>query len=95
MAEAYCVKDKKKVEVQNAQRITMKNGKPAIQGTCPECGGTVCRPAGGGSRATGRALAGWANANNGLHRLPVGASLVPVTTGATYADRHRILPIRG
>ena len=28
MAEAYCVKDKKKVEVVNPQRITMKNGKP-------------------------------------------------------------------
>ena len=27
MAEAYCVKDKRKVEVQNPQRITMKNGK--------------------------------------------------------------------
>jgi len=35
MAEAYCVKDKQKVEVQNPQKITMKNGKPAIQGTCP------------------------------------------------------------
>ena len=43
MAEAYCVKDKKKVEVQNAQKITMKNGKPALQGTCPECGGKVFR----------------------------------------------------
>ena len=41
MAEAYCVKDKMKVEVQNAQRITMKNGKPALQGTCPKCGGKV------------------------------------------------------
>jgi hypothetical protein len=41
MAEAYCVKDKKKVEVVNPQRITMKNGKPALQGTCPECGGKV------------------------------------------------------
>jgi len=28
MAEAYCVKDKMKVEVVNPQRITMKNGKP-------------------------------------------------------------------
>ena len=35
MAEAYCVKDKKKVEVENPQQITMKNGKPALQGTCP------------------------------------------------------------
>jgi Domain of unknown function (DUF5679) len=41
MAEAYCVKDKMKVEVQNPQRITMKNGKPALQGTCPRCGGKV------------------------------------------------------
>ena len=41
MAEAYCVKDKKKVEVVNPQRITMKNGKPALQGTCPVCGGKV------------------------------------------------------
>ena len=38
MAEAYCVKDKMKVEVQNPQQITMKNGKPALSGTCPKCG---------------------------------------------------------
>lgn len=43
MAEAYCVKDKKKVEVQNAQQITMKNGKPAIRGTCPDCGTKIFR----------------------------------------------------
>ena len=36
MAEAYCVKDKMKVEVQNPQKITMKNGKPAISGHLPE-----------------------------------------------------------
>ncbi|HVL54502.1 MAG TPA: DUF5679 domain-containing protein [Vitreimonas sp.] len=41
MAEAYCVKDKQKVEVQNPQQITMKNGKAALQGTCPKCGGKV------------------------------------------------------
>jgi hypothetical protein len=41
MAEAYCVKDKQKVEVVNPQRITMKNGKAALQGTCPICGGKV------------------------------------------------------
>ena len=38
MAEAYCVRDKMKVEIQNPQKITMKNGKPAIKGTCPKCG---------------------------------------------------------
>ena len=41
MAEAYCVKDKQKVEVQNPQKITMKNGKPAVQGKCPVCGTTM------------------------------------------------------
>ncbi len=38
MAEAYCVKCKAKREVKNAQNITMKNGKPALSGTCPVCG---------------------------------------------------------
>src|SRR3972149_6285936 len=41
MAQAYCVKDKMKVEVQNPQQITMKNGKPALSGTCPKCGTKV------------------------------------------------------
>ena len=43
MAEAYCKTDKKMVEVLNPQRITLKNGKPALQGACPECGGKVVR----------------------------------------------------
>ena len=51
MAEAYCVKDKKKVEVVNPQKITMKNGKPAISGTCPICGGKVFKIGGLTARA--------------------------------------------
>ena len=43
MAEAYCVRDKMKVEIQNPQKITMKNGKPATKGTCPKCGNSVFR----------------------------------------------------
>jgi hypothetical protein len=43
VAEAYCVKDKMKVEIQNPQRIDLKNGKPAIKGTCPKCGTTGFR----------------------------------------------------
>jgi hypothetical protein len=43
MTEAYCVKDKKKVAIQNPQSITMKNGKPAVTGTCPQCGTKVFR----------------------------------------------------
>src|SRR5438270_8831641 len=38
MATGYCLKCKKQVEMQNAQAITMKNGKPATTGTCPTCG---------------------------------------------------------
>ena len=38
MAEAYCVKCKAKVEVKNPENITMKNGRPALKGTCPKCG---------------------------------------------------------
>ena len=41
MAQAYCVKDKMKVEVQNPVQITMKNGKSALSGTCPKCGTKV------------------------------------------------------
>ena len=43
MAEAYCVKCKAKVEIKEPQKITMKNGKPATQGTCPACGTKVFR----------------------------------------------------
>ena len=43
VAQAYCVKGKHMVEIANAQKVTMKNGKPAIQGTCPICGGKVFR----------------------------------------------------
>jgi len=34
----YCLKDKKKVEIKNPKQITMKNGKPATTGECPQCG---------------------------------------------------------
>ena len=35
--EAYCVKCRAKREMSNPQAITMKNGRPATQGTCPIC----------------------------------------------------------
>ncbi len=38
VVEAYCVKCKKKVPMQNPQGIIMKNGRPALRGTCPVCG---------------------------------------------------------
>lgn len=43
MAEFYCVKCKAKRTVDDAkvEKITMKNGRPASKGVCPECGTKV------------------------------------------------------
>lgn len=38
MSEAYCVKCKGKKEVQDPEQVTMKNGRKALKGTCPDCG---------------------------------------------------------
>ena len=35
---AYCVKCKSKREMQEGQKVTMKNGRPAMKGKCPVCG---------------------------------------------------------
>lgn len=43
MAEAYCVKCKAKKEIANPQQVTMKNGRPAVQGVCPSCGTKLFR----------------------------------------------------
>lgn len=37
------MKCRQKREMQNARQITMKNGKPATQGTCPICGTRMFR----------------------------------------------------
>jgi len=36
--KAYCVKCKASKEMENAQKVTMKNGRPAMKGKCPTCG---------------------------------------------------------
>ena len=41
--QAYCVKCRAKREMKDARGITMKNGKPATQGTCPVCGTKMFR----------------------------------------------------
>jgi hypothetical protein len=43
MVQGYCVKCRKKVEIKDAKKITMKNGKPATKGSCPSCGTGVFR----------------------------------------------------
>jgi hypothetical protein len=34
----YCVKCRMKTEMVNAQKVTMKNGRPAMKGKCAKCG---------------------------------------------------------
>jgi hypothetical protein len=41
--EAYCVKCKTKRNMADAKQVTMKNGRPAMQGKCPVCGTTLNR----------------------------------------------------
>ncbi|MBT8253177.1 MAG: hypothetical protein HKN00_03430 [Flavobacteriaceae bacterium] len=36
--EGYCVKCKSKKEMENATKVTMKNGRAAMKGKCPTCG---------------------------------------------------------
>ena len=40
MAEVtgYCVKCKKKTEMDKPQAVTLKNGRKATKGVCPKCG---------------------------------------------------------
>jgi hypothetical protein len=37
------MKCRKKVEMRNPKAVTLKNGRPATQGTCPSCGTKVFR----------------------------------------------------
>ena len=41
--QAYCFKCRKKVDIQNATQVKLKNGKPATKGKCGKCGTTVFR----------------------------------------------------
>jgi hypothetical protein len=41
MVDAYCVKCKAKRDVKNPKQVTLKNGRPAVQGTCSKCGTKV------------------------------------------------------
>ena len=43
MVYIYCLKCKSKRDVSGAHAVTMKNGKPAIHGVCPECSTKVFR----------------------------------------------------
>ena len=47
VAEGYCVKCKAKKEMVQTQEVTMKNGRPALKGVCPDCGTKIMRILGG------------------------------------------------
>jgi hypothetical protein len=55
MAEAFCFKCRAKRQITNETKVTLKNGRPAVQGTCPVCGTKVFRI---GSGAKGAAAKG-------------------------------------
>jgi len=41
--EAYCVKCKSKKEMQDTEEVTLKNGRRAMKGKCPDCGTSLFR----------------------------------------------------
>ncbi len=41
--EAYCFKCRRKREIRAPRATTLKNGRPATQGTCPVCSTRVFR----------------------------------------------------
>jgi len=41
--QAYCFRCRKKIEMKNAQKVTLKNGRPATKGLCPKCNAKVFR----------------------------------------------------
>jgi len=43
MTTVYCVKCRKKREIKDLKKVKLKNGRPAVKGTCPKCGTKVFR----------------------------------------------------
>jgi hypothetical protein len=41
--QAYCLKCRQKREMNNPQQVSLKNGRPATQGSCPVCGTKMYR----------------------------------------------------
>ncbi len=51
MAEiAYCVKCKQKREMKDVEKVTMKNGRPAMKGKCSVCGTGMYKMLGGSQK---------------------------------------------
>ncbi len=43
MVQAYCVKCRAKTDIQDPKEVKLKNGRPAVKGTCPICKTNVFR----------------------------------------------------
>ncbi len=43
MPQGYCMKCRTKREMKNPEKVTLKNGRPATRGTCPNCGTKMSR----------------------------------------------------
>ena len=41
--EAYCMKCRTTREMKDSQSVTLKNGRPTMQGVCPACGTKMVR----------------------------------------------------
>jgi len=43
MLSAYCVRCRTTVPIKNPKRVTMRNGRNATKGVCPNCGTRIFR----------------------------------------------------
>lgn len=43
MSDAFCVKCREKKTMKSPKETKMKNGRPAVKGTCPKCGTSMFR----------------------------------------------------
>lgn len=41
--DGYCVRCQERRDIGDPRQVTMKNGKPATEGTCPVCGTRMFR----------------------------------------------------
>ena len=41
--EGYCLKCRQKREIKDARAVTLKNGRPATEGACPDCGTKIVK----------------------------------------------------
>jgi hypothetical protein len=41
--DGYCARERKKVDIDRAEAVVTKDGRPAIRGVCPDCGAKIFR----------------------------------------------------